>query len=62
MINYSGLRDINYLKDKWKNMLTSGLRSLCTTPWRWQNATTFSICTMTALASSSEYFPPLKKQ
>lgn len=40
---------------------TSGLRSRCTTPCRWQNATTFSICTITAFASSSEYFPPLKR-
>lgn len=42
------------------NFGTSGLRSRCTTPWRWQNATTFNICTNTVLASSSEYFPPLQ--
>lgn len=41
---------------------TSGFRSRCTTPWRWQNATKFRICTMTAFASSSEYFPPLEKE
>lgn len=39
---------------------TSGFRSRCTTPWRWQKETTLRIWTMTALASSSEYFPPLK--
>ena len=43
-------------------ILTSGLRSRCTTPWRWQNATTFNICIMTAFASSSVYFPPLHEK
>lgn len=38
---------------------TSGFRSRCTTPWRWQKATTFRICTTIALASSSLYLPPL---
>lgn len=39
---------------------TSGFRSRWTTPWRWKYATTLRICIMTNLASSSEYFPPLK--
>jgi len=43
-----------------KKHITSGLRSRWTTPWMWQKATTFNICTRTAFASSSEYFPPLK--
>jgi hypothetical protein len=41
---------------------TSGLRSRCTTPWRWQNETMLKICSTTILASSSEYLPPLLKQ
>ena len=40
---------------------TSGFRSRWTTPWRWQKAATLKIWTMTTLASSSEYFPPLQK-
>lgn len=50
------------IKMKLQIHFTSGLRSRCTTPCRWQNATTFSICIMTAFASSSVYFPPLQKE
>lgn len=41
---------------------TSGFKSRWTTPWRWQNATTFRICTTIAFASSSVYLPPLEKE
>lgn len=38
---------------------TSGFKSRCTTPWRWQYATTLSTWMTIALASSSLYLPPL---
>lgn len=40
---------------------TSGFRSRWTTPWKWQKDITLRICTTTAFASSSEYFPPLQQ-
>jgi hypothetical protein len=41
---------------------TSSFRSRWTTPWRWQKATTFNICSTIIFTSPSLYLPPLQKQ